>query len=436
MLKSKSAETIKNEMKRLNEIKSLPPNEYTDAIRAEQKEIEKFLDELQDIYDGFGEATKNSDIPIALRILGDESRENTDRDNGYILRSPNDPKTYRSLFGHDGKKIEWKDKKQPYFWTIFSGRPHEELRSMAEGVPSSGGFWVPSEYTEQIHSVALENEIIMPRCFVQPMQNKEIVIPAMEIGDHSNSLWGGFTASYSAEQGTLTENNPKARQLELVAKKLYGFLKVSNELFNDVANFENQIISLCGKGLAWYRDYYFINGNGAGQAQGLLNAPCKIEVAKESGQAVNTVVLGNLLKMEERMHPGGLLNAVWIANQTLYNQLRVMAYEVGTGGDAVRALERKGNQFYLLDRLLFFTEKNPSIGNSGDIILADLSQYVVGLREGMQIALSQHVYFTTDCMAARIIERHDGQSLWNEAMTLKDGSTTVSPIVTIADRIS
>jgi HK97 family phage major capsid protein len=64
-----------------------------------------------------------------------------------------------------------------------------------------------------------------------------------------------------------------------------------------------------------------------------------------------------------------------------------------------------------------------------------LSQYCVGLREGMRIDTSQHVYFTTDEAAARLIERHAGQPLWDEALTLEDGSTTVSPFVTLAERV-
>ncbi len=67
-------------------------------------------------------------------------------------------------------------------------------------------------------------------------------------------------------------------------------------------------------------------------------------------------------------------------------------------------------------------------------MLCDFSQYVCGLRSEMRIDLSQHLYFTTDEGAARLIERHDGQPLWDEALTLEDGSTEVSPFVTLAER--
>ena len=65
----------------------------------------------------------------------------------------------------------------------------------------------------RIHAVSLENELVMPRCFVQPMKSNEINLPAMEIGDYSSSLDGGFTASYTAETGAITEHDPKTRNM-------------------------------------------------------------------------------------------------------------------------------------------------------------------------------------------------------------------------------
>jgi HK97 family phage major capsid protein len=81
-----------------------------------------------------------------------------------------------------------------------------------------------------------------------------------------------------------------------------------------------------------------------------------------------------------------------------------------------------------------FSEKTEKLGDKGDIILADLSQYVVGLRSEMRFDMSIHVHFQTDELLARLIERHDGQPLWDAPLTLEDGSTTVSPFVTLAER--
>ena len=52
----------------------------------------------------------------------------------------------------------------------------------------------------------------------------------------------------------------------------------------------------------------------------------------------------------------------------------------------------------------------------------------------MRFDMSIHVHFTTDELLARLIERHDGQPLWDEPLTLEDGSTEVSPFVVLAAR--
>jgi HK97 family phage major capsid protein len=88
----------------------------------------------------------------------------------------------------------------------------------------------------------------------------------------------------------------------------------------------------------------------------------------------------------------------------------------------------------MLTRPVIFTEKTEALGDKGDILLADFSQFVIGIRNGMRFDTSIHVAFETDELLSRIIERHDAQSLWSEALTLEDGVTTVSPFVTLAAR--
>ena len=87
-----------------------------------------------------------------------------------------------------------------------------------------------------------------------------------------------------------------------------------------------------------------------------------------------------------------------------------------------------------VDKAVIFTEKTEPLGSKGDILLADFSQYVIGLRSEMRFDVSIHVAFETDELLARLIERHDGQPLWDEPLTLADGVTTVSPFVVLEER--
>ena len=111
-----------------------------------------------------------------------------------------------------------------------------------------------------------------------------------------------------------------------------------------------------------------------------------------------------------------------------------LSLAVGTGGAAIPVMTESNGQFKILTRPVLFTEKTEPLGDKGDVMLCDFSQYVVGLRSGMTFDTSIHVHFETDELLSRIIERHDGQPLWDSALTLEDGTTTVSPFVVLGAR--
>ena len=79
------------------------------------------------------------------------------------------------------------------------------------------------------------------------------------------------------------------------------------------------------------------------------------------------------------------------------------------------------------------TEKTASLGSQGDILLADFSQYIVGLQKEITLDRSAHVGFTSDLMTWRAIVRADGAGGWTAAYTPKTGST-LSWAVTLAER--
>lgn len=352
----------------------------------------------------------------------------------YELRSPGDPKDHKSIFGEQPVSFtEWRDKNSNFFQAVFSGRMHPELRAMVEGVQSDGGFLVPTQYERQILDVALESEIVRSRAYVQPMNTLELNIPGFEIGDHSTGeLAGGFKAYYIAETQSLTKKQPKTRAITLKAKKLTGLVRMSNELIADSGG-ADRIMNLCSNGLAYYHDRAFLKGTGAGEPLGVLNANCLIKVDKETGQDGGTILYENLVKMMAKIYAGSFQRSIWVCHQTTIPQLLQLSIPVGTGGSHYSVLKESNGGFSMLTRPVIFTEKTETVGSQGDILLADFSQYIIALRDGLRMDYSPHVHFETDETLGRLIERHDGQPLWNKALTLEDGSK-VSPFVVLKAR--
>jgi HK97 family phage major capsid protein len=222
--------------------------------------------------------------------------------------------------------------------------------------------------------------------------------------------------------------------MELNAKKLVGLIRFSSELSQDIPGGENQLIQLCGRGLSWYRDRAFLKGSGAGEPLGILNSNCLISVTPETGQTADTIVYENLTKMMSRMFAGSFGNSFWLCHQSTIPQLLTLSVSVGTGGNSIPVMTRSNGGFEILTRPVVFTEKTEKVGDLGDVLLIDASQFVVGLRGEMRFDTSIHPGFLTDEIYARIVERHDAEPLWDSPLTLEDGTTTVSPFVALAER--
>jgi len=82
-------------------------------------------------------------------------------------------------------------------------------------------------------------------------------------------------------------------------------------------------------------------------------------------------------------------------------------------------------------------EQAQALGTEGDIIFANLNQYAICDKGGIQTASSIHVNFTADETVFRFIYRVDGQPLWKSPLTPYRGAAanTLSPFVTLAVRV-
>ena len=114
-----------------------------------------------------------------------------------------------------------------------------------------------------------------------------------------------------------------------------------------------------------------------------------------------------------------------------------MSLAVGTGGVPVYLPANSlagGMHSTLFGRPVIPVEQCDTVGDLGDIVLADLSQYYLADKGGMQAASSIHVKFIYDEMTFRMTYRVDGQPSWKSAITPFKSSNTLSPFVTLQAR--
>jgi len=130
-------------------------------------------------------------------------------------------------------------------------------------------------------------------------------------------------------------------------------------------------------------------------------------------------------------------NAVWLINQDCEPQLNGMSIAVGTGGIPVYLPAGGLSQSpysTLFGRPVIPVEYCATVGDQGDIILADFTQYQAIDKGVLKTATSIHVRFDYNETAFRFVFRFDGQPSWKSALTPYKGSNTLSPFVALANR--
>jgi HK97 family phage major capsid protein len=89
----------------------------------------------------------------------------------------------------------------------------------------------------------------------------------------------------------------------------------------------------------------------------------------------------------------------------------------------------------LKGRPIIPTQACETLGDKGDIILADLSQYLTAVKAGnVKTDVSMHLWFDYDVLAYRFILRIAGQPWWATYISPRDGSNTLSWAVTLDER--
>jgi HK97 family phage major capsid protein len=244
-------------------------------------------------------------------------------------------------------------------------------------------------------------------------------------------------SNWVGEGVTTTPTKPKFRIVEFDLKKLMSVMYTSDELLQDQSALTSIASQAFSEEVMFMTEDAIVEGSGAGMPLGYMNSKALITVPKETGQKAATIVKENIDNMWARLWARSMKNAVWYINQDILPQLNAMNQAVGTGGQLVY-LPPGGlaaTPFATLyGREIVWTEYSSTLGTLGDIVLGDLSQYMLVDKNGVQAATSMHVAFLTDEQVFRITYRVDGKPMWSVPLTPFKGTNTKSPFIALATR--
>lgn len=320
--------------------------------------------------------------------------------------------------------------------------------ALAEGSGVTGGYTVPPQFSTTLLSMAVEESIFQPRASKMPMSTLTLTVPYLDIvstGTTGQSPFlGGVVATWTSEAATRTESEPVFKQMELKAHELSFYTVASNNLLADNAVGLDSLLTQLFKGaIAWYTDYAYFNGDGVGKPTGVINHASTIAVNR---QTASRFTLQDSASMLARLYYLNMRDSkvAWVIHPSVIPQLIQMSDYSGTTAGTGRLVWTPFNEGAkdpipqsaglqsigtLHGHPVMISEKLPKLNTAGDVMLIDFSKYLLGERMDLQIDVSPHVRFLNNQMVWRVVWRGDGQPWMSGAVTLADGTYTVSPFI-------
>ena len=293
---------------------------------------------------------------------------------------------------------------------------------LGESVSSDGGFLVQQDFSTELLKEVFETGVLSSKCrrITISGNSNGIKIPGVDETSRASTRSGGIVAYWKDEAALKVATNPKFRMIELNLKKLIGLCYATDELLGDATALEGFIKQAFIAEFGFQIDDAIINGTGAGQPLGVLNSAALVSVAKEAGQAKETVIAQNVINMYSRLFATSRPNAVWLINQNIEPQLFTMSIAVGTGGIPIYmpAGGLSGQPYgTLLGRPVIAIEQAATLGTVGDILFGDFGNgYILAEKGGVQTDMSIHVQFLYDESVFRFVLRVDGQPVRASAL--------------------
>ena len=312
-------------------------------------------------------------------------------------------------------------------------RLHNEASGANGGTASDGGFLVQEDYVNDLINNAYATGVLASKVRKIKMSTGSNTLNINGINENSRadgSRWGGVQAYWESEAGEIAGSKPSFKQIALTLKKLTGLCYATDELLADAPALSDIISTAFGDEFGFKIDDAIINGSGTGEPLGIMNSPALVVIDKEADQT-ELLTVENLAKMLAACYDKHG-KAEWFINRELYPHLLTLKQ----GDTLVFQPNGIAGAPYgtLFGKPVNFIEQANAAGSKGDIILADMTQYILTDKSGINAQQSIHVRFVYDETAFRFIYRADGQPAWNAPKTPYKGAQKVSPFVTLAAR--
>ena len=161
-----------------------------------------------------------------------------------------------------------------YVRGMLTGRWEPELRALAEGTPSAGGYVIPTPLALQVVDL-LRNQAQVHRAGAVSVTMNSATLKMARLASD-------VTAGWKAENAAMTYSDNSFQQILFTANTLIAGAKISLEMIEDSENIDAVVSNSISKALALALDYAALYGSGA--------APSPTGIKNQTG--VTLTVLG------------------------------------------------------------------------------------------------------------------------------------------------
>jgi len=383
--------------------------DFTDEERAAYDQLDAQSDDLQ------------RDIDRLDKLVAREAELAEKADKPYRVtykRTNNRPSEFRNL-GEFLSSVRF-DRDDPRLSSV-------EYREQSMGTGTEGGFALPEQFKPEILQVSPAEAIFRPRCTVIPAgdpPDAKITMTALDQTAGEN-VYGGIVVAKVAEGGTKSETDLRLKEVSLEPGEVAAYVTVTDKLLRNWQAASGFIGNQLRKAIIGWEDQQLYNGNGIGGPLGVIKAPCRIDVSRTTA---SQVVAADIRNMIARIKMGG--SYLFVASQTIIPYLSAL---VDAGSNMIFHSDyTKPIPNTLMGIPLMFHDRSVALGTAGDLILVDMSYYLIKNGSGPFVDASPHVYFTSNKTVIKAFWNVDGKP-WLSAPLPLEGSTsnTVSPFVVL-----
>lgn len=326
---------------------------------------------------------------------------------------------------------------------IPGGRVDQRLANVSRGVQAAApsnphteagnaeGYMVPAALSTRIFELIFSEDGLVQAMDPEPTDSNAVDIEAEE-----TTPWGasGVRAFWRGENTAMTGTKSVVGLRTVRLHELYAFVSATEELLEDAPRLEDRLTRKSAAAITWKAEEAVFAGTGAGQPLGWKNAPGTVTQTKESGQAADTILAANVLKMYSRLITAGGA-PFWLANRDTIPQIATMAIgnqPIWTPPNAGLTQAPGG---MLLGYPIKFSEHAETVGDVGDLSLVNPAGYYAAIkRGGVRFASSIHLYFDYNATAFRWTFRLGGQPYLSAPMGAAKGSNSKSHFVLLEAR--